>query len=129
MTLFISHLIRPKLEEFINTKDAIKAETKTHSKSTEKSKLEYFEEIINMFVSLISPFLMEKVPCPFNYNHILKKWHISLQPTFVNVIFCARRIIGKVKITHNKLNRNFNFSTSPWSSKLPVSTNTRKTIR
>jgi hypothetical protein len=90
-----------------------------------ENKLEFFEEIIDVFVDLISPFLMDEMTCPFNYNYILQKWHISFQPTFVNVIFGTRCIIGKIKITYNKLNWNFDLGTSPWSIELPVSTNPR----
>jgi hypothetical protein len=143
LTLFLSLLSKPEQEEFINmhthsiliinTQQECRTKMPSEQEQIKRqmqtpSKLEFFEEIVDVFVDLISPFLMDEVPCPFNYYHILQKWHISLHPTFVNVISCARCIIGKVKITHYKLHWNFDLSTSPWSIELPVSTNAREAI-
>ena len=114
-------------------KGANRARTEVH-KPTEARRRRLVEikvskEIADVFVDIISPFLVEEVPCPFNNNHLLQKRHISLQPAFVNVILGARCIICQVKITHNKLHWNFDLSTSPRSSELPVSTNSREAIK
>ena len=92
-------------------------------RSWRKSK--FLKKVINVCVDLINPFFVNKVSCPFNYNYILQKWHTSLQPTLVKVILHTWSIIGQVNITHNKLNRNFDFSSSPRRSEFPGPANAR----
>lgn len=86
-----------------------------------KTLSEFLNEVINVFVDLIRSFLMDKVCNSFHYNDLLQKWHIFLEPTLVYVFLHAWSIIGQVKVTHNKLNRNFYLSPSPWGVEFPIS--------
>lgn len=90
-------------------------------RSRRKSKV--LKKAINVCVDLINPFFVNKVSRPFNYNYILQKWYISFQPTLVKVILHTGSIIGQVNITHDKLDRNFDFSSSPRGSEFPVPAN------
>lgn len=86
-----------------------------------KTLSEFLNEVINVFVDLIRAFLVDKVCNSFHYNDLLQKWHIFLEPTLVYVFLRAWSIIGQVKVTHNKLNRNFYLCPSPWGVEFPIS--------
>ena len=50
-------------------------------------------------------FLIDEVSSSFHYDHLLQKWHISIEATLVYVVFHVWEIVGYVLISHYELHR------------------------
>lgn len=82
---------------------------------------ELFYEVINVCTDFVWFFLVYKMGYPFHHNYFLQKWYISLKTTIVYIFLHTWNVISEVQVSHDKLNRNFNWKPCPCCCELPAS--------
>jgi len=85
----------------------------------------YANVVINVIVDLLCLLLVNEMTDSFHHNNFLQQWHMMLESSIVYKFLRPWSSMDHVKISHNKLYRNFHRCPSPRCCELPVPTTTR----